>query len=192
MSRACWSSQSWSGRSSAGCPDSHRNSGDRRIRACRAAAPLGQFPQVGPAGFHSEPELPALSVWSISRRLTAGLADHHNRIRCTANRHSRVRVVAPCAWIADETLWVGVWRDLTPIACRRGTQRWGQAPNWCWQEAVARPTGSMMERARSRRPPRVETSWTRWTAPGPRVRSTRIHRQARAHSNASVVRQKSR
>jgi len=94
--------------------------------------------------------------------------------------HSRVRVVAPCAWIADEALSVGVWRDLMPIACRRGTQRWGQAPNWCWQEAVARPV-SMMERARSRRPPRVETSWTRWTAPGPRVRSTRIHRQPRGH-----------
>ena len=63
---------------SAGCPDSHCNSGDRRIRACRAAAPLSQFPQAGPAGFHSEPELPGLSVWSISRRLT--LLRH---FRCT-------------------------------------------------------------------------------------------------------------
>ena len=55
---------------SAGCPDSHCNSGDRRIRACRAAAPLSQFPQAGPACFNSEPELPGFSVWSISRRLT--------------------------------------------------------------------------------------------------------------------------
>jgi hypothetical protein len=32
---------------SAGRPDSHCNSGDRRIRAWRAAAALGQFPQAG-------------------------------------------------------------------------------------------------------------------------------------------------
>ena len=36
---------------SAGRPDSHCNSGDRRIRACRAAAALSQFPQAGPGPY---------------------------------------------------------------------------------------------------------------------------------------------
>ena len=36
---------------SAGRPDSHCNSGDRRIRACRAAAALSQFPQAGTTRF---------------------------------------------------------------------------------------------------------------------------------------------
>src|SRR6478752_8232028 len=62
---------------SAGCPDSHCNSGDRRIRACRAAAPLSQFPQAGPPAFILN-LTPGLSVWSISRRLT--LLRH---FRCT-------------------------------------------------------------------------------------------------------------
>jgi hypothetical protein len=40
---------------SAGCPDSHCNSGDRRIRAGRAAAALSQFPQAGPYGRNCSP-----------------------------------------------------------------------------------------------------------------------------------------
>src|SRR6478752_2878476 len=44
---------------SAGCPDSHCNSGDRRIRACRAAAPLSQFPQAGPPAFILNLNFPA-------------------------------------------------------------------------------------------------------------------------------------
>ena len=53
--RACWGSQSRSGRSQRRLSRFTCNSGDRHIRACRVAAALSQFPQAGRTGDCSPP-----------------------------------------------------------------------------------------------------------------------------------------